>query len=121
MAAFFRWLGVGVSALGYALVFWSGLVLGKQYSADVTIQAGHQRITHSIYRFVQHPRYMGVIALAVGISCVFRSWIGLVASVFFLGVILFRIRDEESVLHNEFGLQWEAYCQRSWRLIPYIY
>jgi protein-S-isoprenylcysteine O-methyltransferase Ste14 len=118
---FIRWLGVGLSALGYALVFWSGLALGKQYSADVTIQAGHQLITHSIYRFVRHPRYMGVIALAVGISCVFRSWIGLLASVFFLGVILFRIRDEEELLHNEFSTQWEVYCKRSWRLIPYIY
>ena len=116
-----RWLRVGFSALGYALVFWSGLALGKQYSADVTIQAGHQLITDSIYHFVRHPRYIGVIALAVGISCVFRSWIGLAASVFFLAVILFRIRDEEAMLHNEFGLQWETYCQRSWRLIPYIY
>jgi protein-S-isoprenylcysteine O-methyltransferase Ste14 len=120
-ASIARWLGVGFAALGYALVFWSGLALGKQYSADVTIQEGHQLITNSIYHFVRHPRYAWVLALAVGVSCVFRSWIGLSASVFFLGVILYRIRDEEAVLHNEFGLQWEVYCERSWRLIPYLY
>ncbi len=116
-----RWLGVGLSALGYALIFWSGLALGRQYSADVTIQSGHRLITSSIYRYIRHPRYMGVIALSVGISCVFRSWIGLAASVVFLAVLLFRLRDEEAVLHQEFGGDWEAYCTRSWRLIPYFY
>jgi protein-S-isoprenylcysteine O-methyltransferase Ste14 len=116
-----RWLGVGFSAIGYALVFWSGLALGRQYSADVTIQSGHQLITSSIYHFIRHPRYLGVIALSVGISCVFRSWIGLAASLVFLGVILFRIRDEEAVMHQEFGVEWETYCGCSWRLIPYIY
>jgi protein-S-isoprenylcysteine O-methyltransferase Ste14 len=116
-----RWLGVGLAALGYALVFWSGLALGKQYSADVTIQAGHQLITGSIYRFIRHPRYLGVLALSIGISCVFHSWIGLAASVVFLAVILFRIRDEEVTMLQEFGTEWEDYCTRSWRLIPYIY
>ncbi len=116
-----RWLGVGLSAVGYALVFWSGLALGKQYSADVTIQSGHQLITGSIYHFIRHPRYMGVVALSVGISCVFRSWIGLVASMLFLAIILFRIRDEEVVMLKEFGAEWQAYCKCSWRLIPYIY
>jgi protein-S-isoprenylcysteine O-methyltransferase Ste14 len=116
-----RWIGVGVSAFGYALVFWSGLALGKQYSADVTIQTGHQLITSSLYRYIRHPRYLGVMALSLGISCVFRSWIGLIASLVFLGVILFRIRDEEILMHQEFGTEWEAYCHSSWRLIPYLY
>ncbi len=116
-----RWLGVGLCVLGYTLVFWSGLALGKQYNADVTIQSGHQLITGSIDQFIRHPRYLGVMALSMGISCVFRSWIGLEASVIFLGVILFRIRDEEAVMHQEFGAEWEAYCSCSWRLIPNIY
>jgi protein-S-isoprenylcysteine O-methyltransferase Ste14 len=64
---------------------------------------------------------MGVIALSVGISCVFRSWIGLVASVLFLAIILFRIRDEEAVMHQEFGSEWEGYCKCSWRLTPNIF
>ena len=33
-----RWLGVGFGAIGYALIFWSGVALGRQYSAEVTIQ-----------------------------------------------------------------------------------
>jgi len=116
-----RWLGVTLSALGFILVFWSGLALGRQYSADVTIQEGHHLITNSIYRYIRHPRYLGVIALSVGVSCIFRSWIGLVASLIFLVILLYRMKDEESLMHKEFGGEWEAYYKRSWRLIPYLY
>jgi protein-S-isoprenylcysteine O-methyltransferase Ste14 len=116
-----RWLGVVLSALGFSLVFWSGLALGRQYSADVTIQEGHHLITHSIYRYIRNPRYLGVIALSIGVSCIFRSWVGLIASLLFLVILLYRIKDEESLMHKEFGGEWEAYCQRSWRLIPYLY
>jgi protein-S-isoprenylcysteine O-methyltransferase Ste14 len=118
---YLRWSGIGLSALGFALVYGSGVALGRQYSADVTIQTGHQLITKGIYHYIRHPRYLGVIALSIGVSCLFRSWIGLVASVLFLGVIFYRIKDEESLMHQEFGGAWEAYCNRSWRFLPYIY
>jgi protein-S-isoprenylcysteine O-methyltransferase Ste14 len=116
-----RWLGNGFSVLGYGLIFWSGVSLGRQYSADVTIQEGHHLITSSIYRYVRHPRYLGIIALSIGVSCIFRSWIGLIASLFFLVILLYRIKDEEMLMHKEFGGEWEAYCKHSWRLIPYLY
>lgn len=119
--SFIRYLGLALSALGYALVYESGVALGRQYSADVTIQAGHQLVTKGIYHFIRHPRYLGVIALSLGVSCVFRSWIGLIATIFFLAILLFRIKDEEAVLYKEFEGDWEAYCKRSWRLLPFIY
>jgi protein-S-isoprenylcysteine O-methyltransferase Ste14 len=97
------------------------MALGRQYSADVTIQEDHHLITNSIYHFIRHPRYLGVIALSIGVSCIFRSWIGLITSVLFLIILLYRIKDEETLMHKEFGGEWEAYCKRSWRLIPYIF
>ena len=119
--SFVHYLGLALSALGFTLVYESGVALGKQYSPDVTIQAGHQLITNGVYHYIRHPRYLGVIALSIGISCLFRSWLGLIATVFFLAILLYRIKDEEAVLHKEFDGEWEAYCKRSWRLIPYIY
>lgn len=116
-----RWLGVGLTALGYSLIFTSGLALGRQYSTDVTIQKDHHLVTSSVYRFIRHPRYLGIISLAIGVSLVFRSGVGLAACLFFTGLILLRIMDEELTMHKEFGEEWEAYCRRSWRLIPFIY
>jgi len=31
------------------------------------------------------------------------------------------IHDEEALLYQEFGTDWEAYSRRSWRLIPFVY
>jgi len=120
-ASLARWLGVVLSALGFALVFWSGVALGRQYSADVTIQKEHHLITSGVYQRIRHPRYLGVIALSVGVSCVFRSWIGLIASGFFIAALIYRISDEEAAMYKEFGNEWETYCKPSWCLIPYIF
>jgi protein-S-isoprenylcysteine O-methyltransferase Ste14 len=115
------WIGLILCGLGYALVFWSGLALGRQYSAQVSVRKDHQLITTGPYRYVRHPRYLGVLSLALGAAFVFRSWIGLALSVVVLGLLLSRIFDEEALLHKEFGQVWEAYCKRSWRLIPHLY
>jgi len=34
---------------------------------------------------------------------------------FLLALLVFRLTDEEKLLREEFGGQWEAYVQRSWR------
>ncbi len=116
-----RWPGLVLAGLGFALIFWSGFALGKFYSADVTVQKNHRLITTGLYHHLRHPRYLGGILFAIGFSVLFRSWIGLAGSALFVGVILFRIKDEETLMRNEFGQEWEAYCQQSWRLMPYLY
>jgi len=116
-----RWSGLALIGLGFTLIFWSGVTLGRMYSAEVTIQQNHELITSGIYRYVRHPRYLGAIILGLGLSLLFRSWIVLALFIPFLIVILSRIRDEEAVLLEEFGQDWEQYCKHSWRLIPFLY
>jgi protein-S-isoprenylcysteine O-methyltransferase Ste14 len=115
------WLGLVLIALGYGLVYWSGVLLGRQYSAEVTIQEEHQLITSGVYGYIRHPRYLGVILLALGMSLLFRSWVGLVLSLPLAGALLFRITDEEDLMAKEFGRVWEEYCRRTWRLIPLLF
>lgn len=115
------WVGVILSVLGYLLIFWSGLALGRQYSIEVTIQKDHLLITTGLYRFIRHPRYAGILYLTIGITLIYHTWIGIALLPIVLGFILFRIHDEESLLQSEFGQKWEEYRQNSWRLIPYIY
>jgi len=102
-------------------VFWSGITLGRLYSADVTIQENHHLVTSGLYRYVRHPRYLGAVFLGVGLSLAFRSWTGLVLSSAFISLILLRIRDEEALIHKELGQELEVYCELSWRLIPFLY
>jgi protein-S-isoprenylcysteine O-methyltransferase Ste14 len=116
-----RWVGVALFAVGMGLVFWSGVALGKLYSGDVTLQEGHRLVTDGPYRYVRHPRYSGAILIGLGLSLTFDSWLGLVGSAAFIAIILFRIRDEEALMGEAFGSEWEAYCERTPRLIPFLY
>ncbi len=116
-----RWLGLVLFGLGLATISRARVTLGRMYSLEVTIQKSHQLITTGLYRHIRHPIYSGVIIQALGFSLVFRSWIGLAAMIPVVAFFLLRIKDEEAVLQSEFGSEWEAYCERSWRLIPYLY
>ena len=117
----FRWLGLVLYGLGLVLTSWARAALGRMYSGQVTIQKSHQLIKIGLYRYVRHPVYLGMLCSALGLSFLFRSWIGLAVMIPIVGGLLFRIRDEEAVLHKEFGSEWETYCQQSWRFIPYLY
>jgi protein-S-isoprenylcysteine O-methyltransferase Ste14 len=116
-----RGLGLGLAVLGGSLMFWSVLDLGRQYSAEVTIQAHHRLVTTGLYAIIRHPRYLGLLALLLGSALVYRSWVGLGADLLLLAALLWRIRDEEALLQREFGPEWEAYCWRTWRLLPWIW
>jgi protein-S-isoprenylcysteine O-methyltransferase Ste14 len=116
-----RWAGVVLFSLGIGLVFWSGLALGKLYSADVTLQNDHKLITDGPYKLIRHPRYSGGILLGFGLGFLFNSWAGLLGSLIFFPIILFRIQDEEKLMREAFSEEWQEYCGKTKRLIPFIY
>jgi protein-S-isoprenylcysteine O-methyltransferase Ste14 len=116
-----RWTGLALATLGMGLIFWSGLALGRLYSPEVTLQKEHRLITDGLYRYIRHPRYLGGMVQGIGLSLLFRSWIGLASTFVFVVIVLFRIKDEEALMSREFGETWKHYCKKSWRMIPLIF
>jgi protein-S-isoprenylcysteine O-methyltransferase Ste14 len=116
-----RWMGLVLEILGMGLIFWSGWALGRLYSPELTLQKEHRLITGGPYRSIRHPRYLGGMIQGIGLSGLFRSWIGLVLTLIFTAIILFRIQDEESLMRQEFGPEWETYCKKTWRLLPFVF
>lgn len=116
-----RWVGLILATAGMGLIFWSGRALGRLYSPEVTLQKGHHLITNGPYRIIRNPRYLGGIIQGIGLSLLFRSWVGLTLTFIFVMVIVFRIKDEEALMSREFGAEWKAYCQKTWRLIPGVF
>jgi protein-S-isoprenylcysteine O-methyltransferase Ste14 len=106
-----RWVGVILFAPSSVLILASSVALGKVYSGEVTIQQHHRLITRGPYRHVRHPRYLGAVLVAAGLPLVFRSWIGLVVCPIVVVIILLRIHDEEALMRQEFGTEWETYCE----------
>ncbi len=58
---------------------------------------------------------------AIGLALTFRSVLALIPEAATTAVLLWRIRDEEALLGQEFGSQWQDDVRTSWRLIPYVY
>lgn len=116
-----RLAGLISAFLGFILMNWSIMVLGKQFSVDVTIQEDHKLVTRGPYSIIRHPRYSGIILFFTGISLVFRSWASLIIVVILIAVLLWRIRDEETLMEMEFKEDWEEYRKRTFSLIPFIW
>lgn len=116
-----RCTGLILFAAGFLLMNWSEAALGRQFSIQVTIQEGHRLITEGPYRLLRHPRYLGIVVFNLGIALTFRSWLGAALAFVLLGVLLWRIHDEEALMRQEFGTEWDAYASHSWHLIPLVY
>jgi protein-S-isoprenylcysteine O-methyltransferase Ste14 len=116
-----RWLGVVLFAAGGALRIWPVFVLGRRFSGLVAIQPGHTLVTTGVYSIIRHPSYLGLLVSSLGWGLAFRSGVGVLLTALLIPPLVARIRAEETLLHKQFGSEYEAYRNRTSRLIPGVY
>jgi protein-S-isoprenylcysteine O-methyltransferase Ste14 len=116
-----RWLGVVLFAAGGALRIWPVFVLGHRFSGLVAIQPGHTLVTSGVYAVIRNPSYLGLLVNSLGWALAFRSGAGVLLTALLIPPLVARINAEERLLRTQFGAAYEAYCARTWRLIPWLY
>jgi len=116
-----RWLGVVLFTAGGGLRLWPVFVLGRRFSGLVAIQPGHELVTSGVYRVIRHPSYLGLLINSLGWGLAFRSGVGVLLTALLIPPLLARIHAEERLLCTQFGGEYDAYRNRTWRLIPGIY
>ncbi len=116
-----RWIGVALLIGGSALRLWPVFVLGNRFSGLVAIQHGHTLVTTGVYHTIRNPSYLGLLIGSMGWALAFRAGAGLVVMACFIPPLVARIHAEERLLRSHFGCEYEAYCARTWRLIPGLY
>ena len=116
-----RWLGVVLALAGGALRLWPVYVLGDRFSGLVAIQPGHTLVTTGVYGIIRNPSYLGLLINSLGWALAFRSGVGVVLTALLIPPLVARIRAEERLLRTEFGSEYENYCVRTWRLVPWVY
>jgi protein-S-isoprenylcysteine O-methyltransferase Ste14 len=116
-----RYGGLSCVGIGVGLRVAGMMQLKKLFSGFVSIQKEHHLVTTGCYRWVRHPIYTGSLLALAGLFLVFRSQlIVLILPLYLIGT-LFRIADEERLLGEVFGQEYERYRARTWRLIPFLY
>jgi protein-S-isoprenylcysteine O-methyltransferase Ste14 len=116
-----RWLGVVLFIAGGVLRIWPVFVLGHRFSGLVAIQPGHTLVMSGMYGVIRHPSYLGLLVNSLGWAFAFRSGVGVLLMLLTIPPIIARIRSEETLLHTQFGAEYDAYRARTSRLIPGLY
>ena len=117
-----RFPGIAIFAAGLAIRWYAIAHLGRFFTVNVAIAAGHRLIDTGPYRFVRHPSYTGALMAFLGLALCLANWASLVillAPVFL--VFLRRMHVEEGALLQAFGDQYRDYMHRTKRLIPAVY
>jgi protein-S-isoprenylcysteine O-methyltransferase Ste14 len=114
--------GLVLILLAVALRMWARVHIRDLYSGHVEVQVGHHLVQSGPYRFIRHPGYTGFLLVALGLVIGYSSWIGLAAlPILLLPGLGYRMRVEERLLTNQFGEEYQAYCLRTRRLIPFLW
>jgi protein-S-isoprenylcysteine O-methyltransferase Ste14 len=114
--------GLILLLIGIAIRWSAILTLGKYFTGKVLIQPDQQLIRTGLYKYVRHPAYAGSLLAHVGLGLSFSSWFSLGFSVVpFLIAAMYRMRVEEAVLQDTFGVAYVDYSKRVKRLVPKLY
>ncbi len=115
-------VGLSLFWVGFALRWISIFQLSKEFTVDVVISKNHNLKTDGIYAIVRHPSYLGLLIICLGLSVAMNSIISLfVVTLPILFALIYRIKVEESVLNDEFGIEYKNYAENTFALIPKIF
>jgi len=116
-----RYLGLAGVTVGIGIRVAGMIQLGNLFSGFVAVQKEHHLVTSGCYRWIRHPIYTGSLLALAGLFLVFRSWLIVLGLPLYLIGTLWRMTDEERLLADAFGQEYEQYRARTWRLLPFIY
>ncbi len=118
-----RW--IGIIGFGFELIFfrWVHKTLGKNWSPILEIRKEHKLITEGPYKYVRHPMYTQIWIWVICQWLILSNWaIGIVGVLTWTILYIVRLPEEEKMMVEEFGEEWENYCkQTSKKIIPFIY
>jgi protein-S-isoprenylcysteine O-methyltransferase Ste14 len=142
--ALFTWSPRAIAAFTTVFVF--GSIRLQAYRAlgpnfTFRLAAPTKLVTTGIYRYIQHPSYVGLFAVRCAdvytlqrldgvAACILPGmivgvpWlsevIGTVMMGLFVWVLGMRVKDEEEMMREQFGEEWEVWHRKTARFIPGI-
>lgn len=113
------WTGTASFAVGLWLLWRAHADLGRNWSEWLRLRQGHQLVTTGIYRHIRHPMYAFGWLLGIAQALLLQNWIaGLSGLVSFALLYFLRVPREEQMMLGQFGDEYQAYMNRTGRVIP---
>ena len=113
--------GLLLIAIGLPISLTAVITLRRSYSSSLVIREDHQLIRHGIYKYMRHPVYLATSLAMLGLPLCLSSLYGFVTMLLLIPLFLNRIRNEEALLIEEFGAEYETYRETTKKLIPFVY
>ncbi len=112
--------GFALSILGLGFVAYTARY-NRYMAATITVEEHQPVISTGPYAWIRHPMYTGTLLWFFGTPLALGSWWGVPAALPLLGVLVFRIFDEERYLREHLP-GYTEYCGKvRWRLIPFLF
>ena len=112
--------GLALTILGLSFMAWSRIVLGRNWSATVTIKEDHELVSSGPYAIVRHPLYAGVLLAMLGTAIYFGQIRGFIAFLLTFAGWWLKSRTEEAFLVEQFGTRYLQYQKQVKALIPHV-
>jgi protein-S-isoprenylcysteine O-methyltransferase Ste14 len=106
---------------GLVVCFWARYALGRNWSGNVTLKAGHELVENGPYRFIRHPIYTGLLLMILATALLRGTPAAFLAVVVFFAAHVWKLRQEEALMRRNFPNSYPEYCTRTKALIPGIF
>ncbi|HET7145307.1 MAG TPA: protein-S-isoprenylcysteine O-methyltransferase [Anaerolineales bacterium] len=115
------WLGIVLIGLAL-LVFWRAHAdLGLNWSPSLEIRAEHKLITNGIFGHIRHPMYASQWIWVIAQPLLLQNWIaGFLNLLIFIPFYILRVRAEEKMMLDTFGVQYSEYMNKTGAVFPKV-
>lgn len=119
-------IGAILAIDGLAISVWSIVYMRYKGNGNPMDAFGHEvaprtkhLMTDGPYRLSRNPMLTGTFVYLIGICTWLWTWQALAVFIIFVVIMLVQVRTEESRLRRDFGEEYEAYCRRTGRFLPF--
>lgn len=111
---------------GLALSIWTIVYMRRQGDGNPMDAFGHEMaprtqrlMTDGPYRLNRNPMLTGTLIYLVGVAVWLSRWPAWLVWGIFLVVMTAQVFSEERRLRRDFGADYDAYCRRTHRFLPF--
>jgi protein-S-isoprenylcysteine O-methyltransferase Ste14 len=116
-----RFVGIGLLVASMYLFYVVHRTLGKNWSPVLDMHEDHELICEGVYKHIRHPMYTQIWMWVFGTLITCSNWLlGSVSIVAWAVLYFLRVPDEERMMEEQFGEEYQDYKKRTGRLLPRV-